>query len=63
MYAVVQEVVEYLDSGKILIKFGPIQHLGAADLAELTSSGRLLFESKNYSERLTAEVSGNVTID
>jgi hypothetical protein len=63
MHAVVQEVVEYLDSGKIFIKFGPTKHLGAADLAELTRSGRLLFESKNYSERLTAEVSGNGTIE
>jgi hypothetical protein len=63
MNAVVQEVVEHLDSGKIFIKFGPAKHLGAADLAELTRSGRLLFESKNYSERLTAEVSSNGTVE
>ncbi|MDR2603597.1 MAG: hypothetical protein LBC11_03510 [Puniceicoccales bacterium] len=63
MNAVVQEVVEYLDSGKIFIKFGPAKHLGAADLAELTRSGRLLFESKNYSERITAEVSSNGTVE
>ncbi|MDR2779142.1 MAG: hypothetical protein LBB16_02545 [Puniceicoccales bacterium] len=63
MYAMVQEVIEHLDSGKIFIKFGPAKHLGAADLAELTRSGRLLFESKNHSERITAEVSGNETVE
>jgi hypothetical protein len=63
MNAVIQEVVEHLDSGKIFIKFGPAKHLGAADLAELTRSGRLLFESKNYSERITAEVSSNGTVE
>jgi hypothetical protein len=63
MDAVVQEVVEDLDSGKIFIKFGPAKHLGAADLAELTRSGRLLFESKNHSERITAEVSSDGTVE
>ncbi|MDR2776486.1 MAG: hypothetical protein LBB17_00350 [Puniceicoccales bacterium] len=63
MNAVVQEVVEDLDSGKIFIKFGPAKHLGAADLAELTRSGRLLFESKNHSERITAEVSSDGTVE
>jgi hypothetical protein len=63
MNATVQEVMEHLDSGKTTVKFGPSKHLGAADLAELTRSGRLLFESKNYGERTTAEVAGNGTIE
>jgi hypothetical protein len=63
MDAVIQEAVEDLDSGKIFIKFGPAKHLGAADLAELTRSGRLLFESKNHSERVTAEVSSDGTVE
>ncbi|MDR1414141.1 MAG: hypothetical protein LBI56_04400 [Puniceicoccales bacterium] len=63
MNAVIQEVVEYLDSGKIMLRFGPAKHLGAADLAELMRSGRLLFESKNYNERKTAEVSGSEVVE
>ncbi|MDR1414070.1 MAG: hypothetical protein LBI56_04010 [Puniceicoccales bacterium] len=63
MNAVVQEVIEYLDAGKTVIRFGPAKHLGASDLAELTRSGRLLFESKNYNERTTAEVSGNGIVE
>jgi hypothetical protein len=61
--AVVQEVVDNLDTGKIYIKFGPAKHLGAADLAELTRSGRELYESRNYGERETAEATGNGMID
>ena len=63
MDAVVQEVVENIDSGTINIKFGPTKHLGAADLAELTRSGRLLFESRNSSERTTAEATGNGVVE
>jgi hypothetical protein len=63
MNAIVQEVTEHLDSGKIAVKFGPAKHLGATDLAELTRSGRLLFESKNYGERTTAEASGNGVVE
>jgi hypothetical protein len=63
MNAVVQEVNEHLDSGKISVKFGPAKHLGAADLTELTRSGRLLFESRNYGERVTAEASGNGVVE
>jgi hypothetical protein len=32
-------------------------------LAELTRSGRLLFESRNYGERTTAEASGNGVVE
>jgi hypothetical protein len=63
MSATIQEVTENLDSGKIRIKFGPAKHLGAADLAELTRSGRLLFESRGYGERITAEASGNGVVE
>jgi hypothetical protein len=63
MNAAIQEVVEYLDSGKISIKFGPAKHLGAADLAELTRSGRLLLESKSFGERVTAEVAGSGSVE
>ncbi|MDR1433081.1 MAG: hypothetical protein LBI61_01935 [Puniceicoccales bacterium] len=63
MGAVIQEVSEWVDSGKILVKFGPAKHLGAADLAELTRSGRLLFESRNYNERITAEATGNGAVE
>jgi len=61
--AVVQEVLDNLDTGKIYIKFGPAKHLGAADLTELTRSGRELYESRNYGERGTAEATGNGMID
>jgi hypothetical protein len=61
--AVVQEVEDNLDSGKIYVKFGPAKHLGAADLTELTRSGRLLYESRNYGERETAEAIGNGVVD
>ena len=63
MDAVVQEVVEKIDVGKIFVKFGPSKHLGAADLAELTRSGRLLYESSNSTERITAEASGNGVVE
>jgi hypothetical protein len=63
MNAVIQEVSEHLDSGKTMIKFGPAKHLGAADLAELTRSGRLLFVSKNSRERMTAEPIGNGLVE
>lgn len=63
MNAVVQEVVQHLDTGETYIKFGPSKHLGAADLTELTRSGRLLFESRNYADRVSAEASGNGLID
>jgi hypothetical protein len=63
MNAVVQEVSEQLDSGYTVVKFGPAKHLGAADLAELTRSGRLLFTSTNSSERSTAEASGNGVVE
>ena len=63
MDAVVQEVVEKVDVGKIFVKFGPSKHLGAADLAELTRSGRLLYESSNSTERITAEASGNGVVE
>jgi hypothetical protein len=61
--AVVQEVTDSLDTGEIHIKFGPAKHLGAADLAELTRSGRSLHESRNYVERGTAEATGSGAID
>ncbi|MDR0595830.1 MAG: hypothetical protein LBF94_04045 [Puniceicoccales bacterium] len=61
--AVVQEVVDDLDRGEIYIKFGPAKHLGAADLAELTRSGRLLYESRNYGERTTAEATGSGAVE
>jgi hypothetical protein len=61
--AIVQEVVDDLDSGEIRIKFGPAKHLGAADLTELTRSGRLLHESRNYGERGTGEATGSGAID
>jgi hypothetical protein len=61
--AVVQEVEDDLDSGRTHVKFGPAKHLGAADLAELTRSGRLLYESRNYGERETAEAIGNGVVD
>lgn len=63
MNAVVQEIVQHLDTGETYIKFGPAKHLGAADLAELTRSGRVLIESRNYSDRVSAEASGNGLID
>ncbi|MDR2721215.1 MAG: hypothetical protein LBB15_02920, partial [Puniceicoccales bacterium] len=61
--AVVQEVEDDLDNGKTYVKFGPAKHLGAADLAELTRSGRLLYESRNYVERKTAEATGNGVVE
>lgn len=61
--AVVQEIAQRLDVGETYIKFGPPKHLGAADLAELTRSGRVLIESRNYSDRVSAEPSGNGLID
>jgi hypothetical protein len=61
--AVVQQVEDNLDSGKTYVKFGPAKHLGAADLAELTRSGRLLYESRSYGERETAEAIGNGVVD
>lgn len=63
MFALVQEVIEYLDDGKIMVKLGPAKHLGAADLAELTRSGRLLYSSRNAIERTTAEATGNGTVE
>ena len=63
MYAIVQEVIEYLDDGKTMVKLGPSKHLGAADLAELTRSGRLLYSTRNASERTTAEATGNGTVE
>ncbi len=63
MNAVVQEIEQHLDTGETYIKFGPSKHLGAADLAELTRSGRMLIESRNYADRISAEASGNGLID
>ncbi|MDR1255763.1 MAG: hypothetical protein LBJ94_02470 [Puniceicoccales bacterium] len=61
--ATVQEVIDRLDRGEVYIKFGPAKHLGAADLVELTRSGRQLYESRNYGERETAEAMGNGTVE
>ena len=63
MQAIVQEIEQHLDTGETYIKFGPSKHLGAADLAELTRSGRVLIESRSYSDRISAEASGNGLID
>lgn len=63
MNAIVQGVVQRIDTGETIIKFGPAKHLGAADLAELTRSGRVLIEACEYTDRINAEPSGNGLVD
>ena len=63
MHALVQETTEILDTGTVYVRFGPAQHLGAADLVEMTRSGRSLYVSKNATERTSGEATGNGTVE
>ncbi|MDR0728431.1 MAG: hypothetical protein LBF21_02385 [Puniceicoccales bacterium] len=63
MQAAVQEVTEELGSGRTQIRFGPAQHLGAADLVELTRSNRHRFSVRNALARSSGEAEGSGCVE
>lgn len=63
MQAVVQSVIDVVDTGTTTIVLGPAKHLGPDDLSELTKSNRRRTQSRHFLTRMTGEASSSACVE